>query len=58
MSEIVMNKRERGKELIPQVKRHRPLDSKSVARHAEVFVIKGDTMAMKMGLSTFLTEKR
>ena len=53
-----MNKRERSNESIPQVKRHRPLDSKSVARHAEVFVIKGDTMAMKMGLSTFLTEKR
>jgi|GEM_PF-6605005 len=58
MSEIVMNKRERGKESIPQVKRDRPLDTKSAGHHAEVLVIKGVMNILKMGLSTFLTEKR
>lgn len=36
-------------------KRHRPLDSRTVARHAEVLVIKGDMDTLKMGVSTFLT---
>jgi len=40
---------------IPQAREFRPLDTKSIARYAEFLVIKGDTMTLKMGMSTFLT---
>jgi len=50
-------KKDESKRSMLQIKRHRPLDSKTVARHAEVLVIKGDTNILKMGVSTFLTCK-
>lgn len=50
--------RHQSKGLMLLVERHRPLDSKSIARHTEILVIKGNTMTMKMEMSTFLTEKR
>jgi len=36
-------------------KRGRPLDSKSIALYAKSLVIKGNTMTLKMEMSTFLT---
>jgi len=43
---------------IPQIKGNRPLDTKSIAHLVKSFVIKGNTMTLKMRMSTFLTEKR
>lgn len=40
------------------IKGHRPLDSKSIAHYAKILVNKGNTMALKMGVATLLTEKR
>ena len=53
-----MNKKERADASIPQVKRHRPLDTKSAGHYVEAFDIKGVIKILKMGLSTFETEKR
>lgn len=44
--------------LVLEAKRSRPLDIKSIAHLAKSFVIKGNTMTLKMGMSTFMTEKR
>jgi len=55
MSEIVSMKKGKKSLSMLAIKKHRPLHIKSIARHAEVLVIKGNTMSMKMGVSTFLT---
>ena len=44
--------------LMLPIKGHRPLDVKSIAHYVKILDIKGDTMTMKMEVSTFLTEKR
>ena len=53
-----MNQKQRNRDPMLPIKRQRPLDIKSIAHHMKSFVNKGDTNAMKTGVSTFLTEKR
>jgi len=53
--EIGLNQKGEGKGLIVLIKRLRPLDSKSVVCYAKPLDIKGFTMTLKMGLSTFMT---
>ncbi len=58
MAEIVTRQRRTYASSILEAKRHRPLDTKSIAHLVKSFVIKGNTMTFKMRMSTFLTEKR
>ena len=58
ITKIVTIKRHLKALLMLEAKRPRPLDIKSIAHLVKSFVIKGNTMTLKMRMSTFLTEKR